>query len=292
MGSAERARANRHGMVWMVIAMTAFIANDAIVKAVGARLPAAQIIVVRGVMAIALIALVALRMGALSKIREIFRGWVLMRASCEGVGTFAYLAALIHLPLANVSAINLASPLFVAVMAVLFLNERVDLGRWLAIIVGFAGVMLVVQPRADDFNRFAWLCVAATLIYAYRDLLTRKLPPSTPSILVTLVTATVVWVMALIAMVAQGWTPMEWRDVGMLAVGSVFLSTGYFAIIAAMRQAEVSVVAPFRYVGLLWALIIGFVVWGDVPNLVAWCGIGLLVGAGFYMVRKQSGNAG
>jgi drug/metabolite transporter (DMT)-like permease len=292
MSAAARARANRHGILWMVVAMSAFIANDAIVKAVGARLPAAQIIVVRGVMAIALIAMVAQRMGALGRIRENFRGWVLLRAGCEGLGTFAYLAGLFHLPLANVSAINLSSPLFVAVMAVMFLNERVDVGRWMAIIIGFAGVLLVVQPRADDFNVFAWLCVAATLIYAFRDLLTRKLPASTPSILVTLVTATVVWAMAAVVLGATGWTAMAWRDVGLLAIGSVFLSTGYFSIIAAMRQGEISVVAPFRYISLLWALIIGFVVWGDVPNLVAWSGIGLLVGAGFYMVRKQRDTSG
>jgi drug/metabolite transporter (DMT)-like permease len=80
---------------------------------------------------------------------------------------------------------------------------------------------------------------------------------------------------------------MSWHDVGLLAIASVFLSAGYYSVIAAMRQGEMSVVAPFRYVGLLWALLIGFVVWGDIPNALAWAGIALLIGAGLYMLRQQ-----
>ncbi len=287
--AADQARINRAGIAWMVLAMTAFIANDATIKAVSARLPAAQMIVVRGVMAITLILLFAWRTGALGRLRDATRGWVLVRAGCEGAGTFLYLAGLFHLPLGNVTAINLSAPLFIAVMAVLFLHERVTPARWLVIATGFAGVLLVVQPRADGFNHYALLSLLATLIYAVRDLLTRKIPRGLPAILVTLTTATVVWLMAVAVIGFQGWTPMGWTDLGLLAMASVFLSTGYYAIIVAMRNAELSVVAPFRYVGLLWALVIGYLVWGDIPNLPAWIGIALLIGAGLYMIRQQRG---
>ncbi|TXH48683.1 MAG: DMT family transporter [Burkholderiaceae bacterium] len=287
MSPSERAHANRIGILWMIVAMTAFIGNDAMIKNLGERLPAAQMIVVRGVMAISLITVVAWKMGALPRIADAARGWVLLRAGFEGVGTFLYLAALFQLPLANATAINLSSPLFIAVLAMVFLHERVDRARWLAILAGFAGVLMVIQPRADGFNAYAWLCLFATLIYAFRDLLTRKVPPATPSILVTLSTASVVWLMAVVVLAWEGWQPMSWRDVGLLAIASVFLSAGYYSVIAATRHAEVSVVAPFRYVGLLWALVIGYVVWGDVPNLLAWCGIALLIGAGLFMMRQQ-----
>ena len=140
MTDPARTRDNRTGILWMILAMSAFIGNDAIIKAVGARLPAAQMIVVRGVIAITLIALVAMRMGARAPLRETVRGWVLLRASCEGLGTFVYLAALFHLPLANVTAINQASPLFIAVLAAAFLREQVSRLRWAAILLGFAGV--------------------------------------------------------------------------------------------------------------------------------------------------------
>jgi len=287
MNDEARARANRAGIAWMVLGMSAFIGNDAMIKAVGVRLPAAQMLVVRGVMAMLLIVLVARQLGALTRIRDVLDRWVLLRASFEGLGTFLYLAALFNLPLGNVTAINQSSPLFVAVLAMLFLKERVGTARWLAIGAGFTGVLLVIQPGLAGFNAYAWLCLIATLIYAFRDLLTRKVPPATPSILITLATAGVVWLMAGGVLLVQGWTPMEARDVGLLAIASVLLSTGYYASIAAMRHAELSVVAPFRYVGLLWAVLLGWVVWGDVPNALAWAGIALLIAAGLAMIRQQ-----
>jgi drug/metabolite transporter (DMT)-like permease len=284
---AITARANRAGILWMSFGMSAFIGNDALIKAVGTRVPAAQMIVVRGVMAIALILLVAWRMGALDRLRDIARGWVVVRAGCEGVGTFLYLAGLFHLPLANVTAINLASPLFIAVLARLIYQEQVSAARWLAIGLGFCGVMMIIQPSGEGFNIYALMSLAATLIFAGRDLMTRKIPPSTPSILITLATASTVWLLAGGVLSWQGWVPMSWHDVGLLAIASVFLSAGYYSVIAAMRQGEMSVVAPFRYVGLLWALLIGFVIWGDIPNALAWAGIALLIGAGLYMLRQQ-----
>ena len=289
---AITARANRAGILWMSFGMSAFIGNDALIKAVGTRVPAAQMIVVRGVMAIALILLVAWRMGALDRLRDIARGWVVVRAGCEGVGTFLYLAGLFHLPLANVTAINLASPLFIAVLARLIYQEQVSAARWLAIGLGFCGVMMIIQPSGEGFNIYALMSLAATLIFAGRDLMTRKIPPSTPSILITLATASTVWLLAGGVLSWQGWVPMSWYDVGLLAIASVFLSAGYYSVIAAMRQGEMSVVAPFRYVGLLWALLIGFVIWGDIPNALAWAGIALLIGAGLYMLRQQRTKPG
>ena len=283
----ERARANRLGILWMIVAMSAFICNDAMIKSIGSRVPMAQMIVVRGVMAISLILLVAWKTGALGRLREVARGWVVVRAGCEGLGTFLYLAALFQLPLANATAINLSSPLMIALLARLILGERVDRARWLAIAAGFVGVLLVIQPRSDGFNVYAWLCLLATLIYAFRDLLTRKIPAGTPSILVTLATAAVVWAMAAVLLAIEGWATMAWRDVGLLGLASIFLSTGYHAVISATRYAEVSVVAPFRYVGLLWALLIGYFVWGDVPNALAVIGIVLLIVAGLFMIRQQ-----
>ena len=279
--------ANRKGILWMVIAMTAFMGNDAMIKALGERLPAAQMIVVRGVMAISIITLVAWRMGALPRIRDTLGGWVIARGACEGLGTFIYLTALFNLPLANVTAINLSSPLILAVLAMIFLGERVTPKRWAIIAVGFSGVLLVIQPRLDGMNAYAWMTLVATLIYAFRDLLTRKVRHDIPSILMTLTTASVVWLMAAGVLAVQGWVPMQWKDVGLLGIASVFLSLGYYAIVVALRQGEMAVIAPFRYVGLLWAVLLGWIVWGDLPNPLGWAGIALLIAAGLAMIRTQ-----
>ena len=146
---------------------------------------------------------------------------------------------------------------------------------------------MVIQPHLDHFNVYAWVSVLATMLFAFRDLLARKIPAATPSILVTLVTAAVVWSFAACVLLFQGWSAMTISDAGLLGVAAIFLSTAYYGVIAAMRNSELSVVAPFRYVGLLWALVIGYLFWGDVPNALAAGGIVLLIGAGYSMVREQ-----
>lgn len=285
-----RSRANRRGIAWMCAAMSVFIVNDALVKFVSERVPTAQLIFVRGLIAVVLVALAAQQAGVLVRAAEIVRGRVAVRATIEAIAAFLYLAALFKLPIANATAINLASPLVIAVLATIFLGERVGPRRWLAIGLGFAGVLLVIQPRADGFNAYAWLCLLSTLFHATRDLITRGIPPGTPSILVTLATTVAVVLLSGIATAVEGWQPMSWSDTGWLGLASVFLASGYYAMISGVRQGEVSVVAPFRYTGLLWALVIGFVVWGDVPNALAFGGIALLIGAGLYMLHQERGR--
>ncbi len=289
--TALAAHDNRRGILWMVGGMTAFLGNDAIIKSLSPRVPTAQMLVVRGLMAIVLIALVAHRMGVLARVGEIVRGWVAVRAGCEAIGTFLYLSALFGLPLANATAINQSSPLFIALLAMVLLHERVGRGRWFAIALGFAGVLLVIQPRPSEFNGHAWLCLLATFVYSLRDIFTRKIGAGTPSILITLATAATVALLALAVLAFQGWVPMAWRDVGLLALASALLSTGYYAMIAAVRHGELSVVAPFRYTGLIWALVLGYLVWGDVPNALAWSGIAMLIGAGLFLLQPRRSGA-
>lgn len=284
-------RDSRVGILWMIGGMTAFLGNDAIVKSVSERVPTPQILAVRGLMAVALIGLVAWRFGVLDRIRVIVRGWVAVRAGCEGVGTLLYVTALSSLPLANATAINQASPLFVGLLAVLLLHERISRARWLAIGAGFAGVLLVIQPSPGDFNGYAWLCLLATFVYSLRDVFTRRIAADTPSILVTLATAAMVMTLGAAALPFIGWTPMRGTDLAMLVLASALLSTGYYAMIAAVLNGELSVVAPFRYTGLLWALLLGYVVWDHVPNALAWSGIALLMAAGLWLLHEQRATA-
>ncbi|MEZ5727983.1 MAG: DMT family transporter [Burkholderiaceae bacterium] len=278
---------SRPGILWMVAGMTAFLGNDAIVKSVSARVPTPQILAVRGLMAVVLVCLVAWRLGALSRLRTIASRWVAVRAGCEGVGTLLYVGALSGLPLANATAVNMSAPLFVAVLAWLMLGERVGRARALAIAIGFTGVMLVIQPRPGAFNAYAWVCLLATFVYSLRDIYTRRIALGTPAILTTLATAATVMAMGAVALLIIGWTPMRGADVALLGLASALLATGYYAMIAAVLNGELSVVAPFRYTGLLWALLLGFVVWGDVPNPLAWVGIALLLAAGLSLLHEQ-----
>ena len=169
---------------------------------------------------------------------------------------------------------------------VIAFKEQVGGARWLAILTGFTGVLLVVQPSGAAFNAYALLCLGGTLLHASRDLTTRTIAARIPSIIITLSTAIAVTLLAgVFGLVARDWQPVNARQLGLLAAASVFLSGGYYLLTVAMRSGEMSLVAPFRYTGLLFALVLGFAVWGDVPNALAWTGIALLVGAGIVVLH-------
>jgi drug/metabolite transporter (DMT)-like permease len=290
MSSAQHA-ANRRGILAMVAAMASFILNDALVKYTSQTLPAAQLIFIRGLMACVVVLLAARAMGALPHLRELrqlAQRWVVVRACADAMATMIYLTAMFNMPLANATAINLAGPLFITLFAACFMGEQVRASRWVAIGLGFLGVLLVIQPKADGFNSYALLCLLGTVFHATRDLLTRRIPVGVPVILITLATTLSIVLLSGAVSLVQGWRPFGWRELGMLAVASVLLSSGYYLLVYAMRQGEISLVTPFRYSTLLFAVLIGFAVWGDVPNTLAWCGIALLVGSGLFILQRES----
>lgn len=285
--SAAARLANRRGIRFMVAAMACFIANDTLVKIASESLPAGQLIFVRGLMASLLVLMVARATAAPIAAAQIGHRWVLVRAAIDATATFTYLVSLFHLPIANATAINMASPLFIVALAVPLFGERVDARRWAAIVAGFAGVLLVIQPRIEGFNGYALLCLLATLLHSVRDLVVRRIPAGIPSLAITLATAVSVTLLAGLLSIVQGWQPLGPREFALLAGASVFLASGYHLIIRGTRMGDMSTIAPWRYTGLLWALIVGWVIWGDVPNALGWGGIGLLIAAGVYLVRRE-----
>ncbi|MES2242662.1 MAG: DMT family transporter [Pseudomonadota bacterium] len=285
--SLSQAAANRRGILCMVGAMGCFVTNDALVKFASQSMPSAQLIFIRGFMSVLLVLAVAHALGATARLREATRGWVAGRALVDATATMLYLGSLFHLPIANATAINLAAPLFMTMFAALFMAERVRGARWLAVGAGFLGVLLVIQPRAQGFNSWALVCLLGTLFHAARDLMTRRIHAGIPSILITLATAVAVTVVSGVGSLLQGWQPFGLFEFGLLALASVFLTGGYYFIISSMRHGEMTLVAPFRYSGLLFALVLGYGVWGEVPNALAWFGIALLIASGLYVLVSE-----
>lgn len=271
---------NRRGVAYLVAAMGAFILNDALMKDQGATLPAAQMIFVRGLFACALIGASVMLTGAAHSLPRLAEPAVLQRAGLDALGTLLYIGSLMHLPLGNATAINLAAPLLMALLARLVLGERVPLLRWVAIGTGFVGVLLVIQPRGEGFNAWAWVCLAATGCHAARELVTRRIDRALPALTVTLASAIAVTAAAAALTAWQGWRPMAIGAAATLALAAALLATGYFCIVNSMRHGDMSVVAPFRYSALLMALVLGWLVWREVPNALAWAGIALLLAAG------------
>ncbi|WP_341922876.1 DMT family transporter [Polaromonas sp. YR568] len=285
--SLSQAAANRRGILCMVGAMGCFVTNDALVKFASQSMPSAQLIFIRGFMSVLLVLAVAHALGATARLREATRGWVAGRALVDATATMLYLGSLFHLPIGNATAINLAAPLFMTMFAALFMAERVRGARWLAVGAGFLGVLLVIQPRAQGFNSWALVCLLGTLFHAARDLMTRRIHAGIPSILITLSTAVAVTVVSGVGSLLQGWRPFGLFEFGLLGLASVFLTGGYYFIISSMRHGEMTLVAPFRYSGLLFALVLGYGVWGEVPNTLAWFGIALLIASGLYVLVSE-----
>ena len=283
----SQALINRQGIAALCLAMAFFLTNDTLVKLASVQIGIFQSLFLRGALASIVLTGLAWRMGAF----RLSPGWrhptVLWRAGIDALASMVYMAGLVQLPLANATAINLATPLFITVLAVLVLRERVDALRWGLIISGFVGVLLVVQPQVDGFSGYAWLCVLGTMLHAVRDLITRRIPAGIPSALVTQTNAVAAMALGGVMCLGQPWQPVAGRPALYLALAAVCLCLAYSLMVRATRQSELSVVAPFRYTGLLYALLGGYWVWGEVPNAWAWSGIALLVSSGLVMLQRE-----
>lgn len=271
--------------------MAAYLVNDTLVKFAGQTVAPAQLIFVRGLMAFGFILLAARLTAAPVRLAHCNNRWVIARALIDAGATFAYLTSLLHLPIANATAINMAAPLFIAVLAVVLLGERAGWVRWLTIAAGFIGVLLIIQPRSEGFNAFSVLCLFATLLHALRDLVTRRIPPGIASFTITLASLSSVLAIAGLSLLILGWKPLSAREVGLLAAASVFLAAGYHLVTLAARAGDLTVIAPFRYSGLIFALVAGAAIWGEVPNTLGWLGIALLITAGLWLLREERARA-
>jgi drug/metabolite transporter (DMT)-like permease len=272
----------------MVGAMAAFTLNDTLTKAVSAELNIGQIILVRGLFAMVLIAAFAAWSGALRPLSTLFIRPVGMRVVGEIGGTLTFLSAITHMPLANAAAIFQALPLVITLGAALAFGESVGWRRWLAIAAGFVGVLVIVRPGTAGFNEFSLLALSSVAFCTLRDLATRRIPADIPSRFIALLTTvTVTTAGAVIIYPLGGWTPPSSRAVGMLAVAAVLLLIGYQCIISALRTGDISAVAPFRYTALIWAMLLGYLAFGDRPDRFMLLGASIIVLSGLYAFYRE-----
>lgn len=279
---------NTRGILAMSAAVVVFIFNDALIKLAAESVPAFQAIGVRGLFATLWCALALLVTGAWRQIAWAAHPRVLFRSALEAGSAITYLIALFHIPFAIASAVNLSTPLILTLLAVLILKEDVRWRRWSAVIVGFAGVLLVIQPHPGDLNAWSWLALAGTLIGCFRDVFVRFLPVGIPTLVVSFSTALMVAVVSCGWALVEGWQPMSSRALGFIVASSLLLAMGYQLIVIALRShGEISVIGAFRYSSILWALAIGYVLWGEVPNALAMAGIAVIVGSGLYILHRE-----
>lgn len=281
------ASGNLRGIAAISAGMAFLVTNDILMKLSSTSLNLGQLLFMRGLIATALIAVACVMVGAHKQLAQLLEWPVAGRAAANLAATTCYVTALFQMPIANVTSILQATPLLLTALAALLLGEAVGWRRWLAIAVGFCGVLLIVRPDAGDFNSYALFALAAIIFVSARDLFTRVVQANVPSIIVTLATSIVVTVGGGVYSLFEGWNGFGLRDLGLVAVAACCLVCGYQFTIVAMRTGEIAVVSPFRFSIVLWAMLGGYFIWGEVPGLSTLAGIGLIVTMGAYTFHRE-----
>jgi drug/metabolite transporter (DMT)-like permease len=281
-------RANRRGILAIVAATATFTANDTIVKIVARTCPLGEVLFVRGMMTCLLVGSVLASLGHFSALGAALNRIVVIRSGFEALAAIFFTSALIHMPLAELSTIILISPLIITALSVLLFGEIVYWRRWTAIAVGFVGALFVVKPTPSALDAWALLGVLCAFASASRDLLTRRLDPGIPTIVVSFMAAVAATIAGLLLGLWEQWRALQPGELGLLAVAAAFLATGNFLVVVAFRGPEISAVAPFRYSILLWAGIAGFTVFGEIPDRWSLIGAALIVGSGVYALHREA----
>lgn len=279
---------NMRAALFMAVSMAGFTVNDGITKHMSEVMNMGQVMFLRGAFATLFIALLAWHQGALANLRLALQPMVVVRVLGEVLATVTFLIALAQLPIANVSAVLQALPLAVTMGAALIYGETVGWRRWLSIAAGFAGVAIIVRPGLDGFSTYSLVVLVCVGFCTMRDLATRRIPEQIPTLLISTVTALAVSVCgAFLIQPMGGWTPPGAVDLVLLVCAATLLLVGYQFIILAMRSGEISFVAPFRYTGLLFSILLGFAIFGDIPDLAMIVGSTIIVGSGLYMLYRE-----
>lgn len=281
---------NMRAAVFMMTSMSAFTVNDVFMKLANAELDLFQAIAMRGLMITFGLAMLAYLRGQLTY-RPSRKDWwlIALRTAAEAIGTVFFLTALMNMAIGNLSAILQALPLTVTLAAALFLREAVGWRRVTAILVGFIGVVLIIQPGTDDFTIYSLYGVAAVIAVTVRDLAARRLSKDIPSGIVALAAAVGVSAMALIGGADQAWVMPSLTAGLQLAAAAVALMIGYICAVSAMRTGDIGFVAPFRYTSLLVALVLGYIVFDEWPNALTFIGAGIVVATGLFTLYRERG---
>ncbi|NJS38154.1 MAG: DMT family transporter [Rhodobacteraceae bacterium] len=271
----------------MTASMAGFAVEDVFVKAAAQTLPLGQVLLTIGLLGMVTFAAMAARMGEALVPPAFLSPPMLIRSAFEVTGRLFYGLAITLTALSTTSAILQATPLVVVAGAALVFGERVGWQRWLAVAVGFVGVLVILRP-AGDFSVLSLLAVVGLLGFAGRDLATRAAPKGLSNRqLGALGFAMLACAGAILQAINGGAVVPEAMGLAYLAGGTVFGMLGYHALTYAMRTGDVSSVTPFRYTRLIFAMILAIALFGERPDAATWAGAALIVGSGVFALTRR-----
>jgi drug/metabolite transporter (DMT)-like permease len=280
---------NRRGIAAVMISCALFSGNDILIKLTTLIYPASEVLFVRGLVTI--LGAVA----ALIYVRE--SGWlkasikpsVLLRSSLEASGHICFIVAISRMRLADLLAISLISPVILTLFLAVFLKEPVGWRRWIAIFVGLAGALLIVKPSPSTLNVWALLALVGATTSALREVATRRIPNHVPTLAVSFSSLVAITLggTILAAVLGDQWLMLPLKYLLFTAGAAILLTIGIFFAVNGFRNVDITVVAPFRYTLLLWGVIAGFVVFGEIPDAISFVGMVMIVGSGLYILHRE-----
>lgn len=262
--------------------------NDGLVKTLAADFPVGQVLALRGVFIYIMIFAFAMRMGGVHTAWQI-KSWKGqgLRGFCVVGSSFTFVTGLSYLPLADAIAIAFAGPLFVTMMAPVMLGEHVGWRRWAAVLVGFIGVLVIVRPGTTAFQWFAIFPIMASFLGGMRDLITRKMAASETTVAVLFVTTTAVVSAGFVSYFFTDWMPVEARHLKYFIGSGLLIGIAHYLLIEAFRLGEAALVSPFKYGNVLWAVLFGYLLFGDLPDGATLAGALIVSMSGLYILHRE-----
>ena len=281
---------NFRGAVLMMICMGAFVLNDAFVRLAGDSLPLAQILFFRGILTTIALLLVAFYTGVFKlKVPRQDKWLIFFRSVTEALTAYFFLTAVINMPFANVTAILQILPMTVTVAAAIVFKEKVGIIRISLIMLGFFGVILIINPAQDGFNKYAGYALISVLSITTRDLLSRKLSVDVPTLIPTVSASLGVLLFSILLITKTAFQPLDLQNSFFILAAAFFIIFGYYTAVLVMRSGEISFISPFRYTAVLFALMLGFVFFDEQPDGIAFLGMTIVIISGIaLMIRNNS----
>ena len=274
--------------LYMVLCTACFVSGDSFIKVIGNTLPIGQIMAVLGLLSCIFLLIICAQQGILQHLPMVFSRPVLLRSILDLLAGFMFLSALMNMPIATMAAIMQSVPLVVVVVAIIFLGEKGGFKRIAAVVVGFLGVILVVKPAPQTISIYELLALGTVVMVALRDIVTKKIPPHVPLLIVALANAVFAGVGGLGLCLLQGFQGLETWQLSVLLGAGIFITSGYILLVATVRLGELSATAPFRYAEVLFAIIAGVLVFSEYPDLLAYIGMALIIAAGLFAAHQES----
>ena len=278
---------NLRGAVFMVLSMAGFAVEDSLLKLAAVSLPPGQVLITFGILGTATFAALSVLAGEPPVTRAMLGRAMVLRSLSEVTGRLFYMLAIALTPLSTASAILQATPLVVMVGAAMLFGESIGPRRWLAVALGFGGVLLILRPGTGAFDTWSAVALLSMMLIVVRDIATRYFSRQVGSGTIAFHAALAVMLSGFVLGVGEDWRMPNLPEAALLLLSAGFLTVGYLTAVATMRVGEISFVAPFRYTSLVWAILLGLALFGEWPDGWTWAGSALVVGAGLYAILRE-----